>query len=112
MHIIRYLVGRQSFKRDLRNAAFSLNFLFSLNAAFSLNFRFFPNAAFGLNFRFFPNAALSGGVFQNGLLLKLVVNPLREAGFEVLLHSMVPPNDGGIALGQALAALAAFEKKA
>ncbi|MCI6732024.1 MAG: carbamoyltransferase HypF [Lachnospiraceae bacterium] len=55
--------------------------------------------------------ALSGGVFQNGLLLKLVVNPLREAGFEVLLHSMVPPNDGGIALGQALAALAAFEKK-
>ena len=56
--------------------------------------------------------ALSGGVFQNGLLLKLVVNPLREAGFEVLLHSMVPPNDGGIALGQALAALAAFEKKA
>ena len=56
--------------------------------------------------------ALSGGVFQNGLLLKLVVNPLREAGFEVLLHSMVPPNDGGIALGQALAALAAFEKEA
>ena len=46
--------------------------------------------------------ALSGGVYQNLLLTRMTTEHLREEGFEVLLHSMVPPNDGGIALGQAL----------
>ncbi len=46
-------------------------------------------------------AALSGGVFQNRLLVRLVNEGLCEKGFKVLLHSLVPPNDGGIALGQA-----------
>ena len=45
--------------------------------------------------------ALSGGVFQNLLLLERVVAGLEEDGFRVLLHSRVPPNDGGISLGQA-----------
>ena len=45
--------------------------------------------------------ALSGGVFQNRLLVELAVPLLDQAGFQVLLHSQVPPNDGGIALGQA-----------
>ena len=45
-------------------------------------------------------AALSGGVFQNRLLVDLAVPLLEAAGFEVLLHSQVPPNDGGISLGQ------------
>ncbi|MBX7223917.1 MAG: carbamoyltransferase HypF [Blastocatellia bacterium] len=45
--------------------------------------------------------ALSGGVFQNGLLLKLVSRRLADAGFELLAHSRVPAGDGGIALGQA-----------
>ena len=45
-------------------------------------------------------AALSGGVFQNRLLVELAVPLLEAAGFEVLLHSQVPPNDGGISLGQ------------
>ncbi len=45
--------------------------------------------------------ALSGGVFQNRRLVELLVPDLEEAGFEVLRHRQVPPNDGGIALGQA-----------
>jgi hydrogenase maturation protein HypF len=45
--------------------------------------------------------ALSGGCFQNRLLLALVVPALQDAGFEVLLHRQVPCNDGGLSLGQA-----------
>ncbi len=45
--------------------------------------------------------ALSGGVFQNRLLVRLVKQKLEEKDFKVLLHSLVPPNDGGLALGQA-----------
>ncbi len=48
--------------------------------------------------------ALSGGVFQNRLLLRLTVPTLRKAGFEVLTHRQVPTNDGGISLGQAVIA--------
>jgi len=44
--------------------------------------------------------ALSGGVFQNVLLTELAVLRLRDAGFTVLTHRRVPPNDGGISLGQ------------
>lgn len=45
--------------------------------------------------------ALSGGVFQNRLLLCLTEERLGQEGFEVLRHHMIPPNDGGIAIGQA-----------
>ncbi len=48
--------------------------------------------------------ALTGGVFQNRLLLELAVLRLREAGLHVLTHRLVPCNDGGVALGQALVA--------
>ena len=47
---------------------------------------------------------LSGGTFQNIYLLERAVALLRELGFEVFLHSAVPPNDGGISLGQAVIA--------
>ena len=49
--------------------------------------------------------ALSGGVFQNHLLTELVSHGLQKQGFTVLRHSLIPPNDGGISLGQAVAAM-------
>ncbi|MEV4097989.1 carbamoyltransferase HypF [Streptosporangium saharense] len=50
--------------------------------------------------------ALSGGVFQNALLLVRAAALLEEDGFRVLTHERVPPNDGGISLGQAAVAAA------
>ncbi|KUI11835.1 hydrogenase maturation protein HypF [Mycobacterium sp. GA-1285] len=46
--------------------------------------------------------ALSGGVFQNALLLELTMEGLHYRGIDAMTHRIVPPNDGGIALGQLL----------
>jgi hydrogenase maturation protein HypF len=54
--------------------------------------------------------ALSGGCFQNRLLLALTVPALRQAGFRVLLHRQAPCNDGGLSLGQAAIAHFATQK--
>ena len=49
---------------------------------------------------------LSGGVFQNSILLTGLINALEERNFSVFSHQQVPTNDGGIALGQAVVAAA------
>ena len=55
--------------------------------------------------------ALSGGVYQNLLLLRYSVERLEEEGFHVLTHHLIPPNDGGICLGQAAAAMAYLQRQ-
>ena len=47
--------------------------------------------------------ALTGGCFQNRILCETAIRRLREAGFSPYWHQRIPPNDGGIALGQVLA---------
>ena len=56
-------------------------------------------------------AALTGGVFQNTLLLRLTQRELEDEGFRVLHHNMIPTNDGGIAVGQALFAMQCLKDK-
>ncbi len=55
--------------------------------------------------------ALSGGVYQNQLLVRLCCEKLEQEGFRVLTHSLLPPNDGGIALGQAVAAMQRLQQQ-
>jgi hydrogenase maturation protein HypF len=50
--------------------------------------------------------ALTGGVFQNCILLEQVTKRLQTLGIKVLTHSLVPANDGGLSLGQAVIAAA------
>jgi hydrogenase maturation protein HypF len=54
--------------------------------------------------------ALSGGCFQNATLLTGLIRALERRKFQVFSHQLVPSNDGGIALGQALVAAAVFPR--
>jgi hydrogenase maturation protein HypF len=51
-----------------------------------------------------PRVLLTGGCFQNRFLIERSIRRLSEAGFQPYWHQRVPPNDGGIALGQIVAA--------
>ena len=52
------------------------------------------------------SVALSGGSFQNRILLEQLVARLSELGFQVYLNRRVPPNDGGLSFGQVAVAAA------
>jgi len=54
---------------------------------------------------------LSGGCFQNRYLTERLISRLQEAGFQPYWHQRVPPNDGGIALGQLMAAAAQLRRE-
>ena len=64
-------------------------------------------AVYGLN-----RVVLSGGVFQNARLLTGLSRALADGGFEVFCHRLMPTNDGGIALGQAVIAAKSMQEKA
>jgi hydrogenase maturation protein HypF len=59
-----------------------------------------------------PRVVLTGGCFQNRLLLSLVRQQLERAGLTVYSHSLVPPNDGGLSLGQAVVAAHSVSREA
>ena len=90
--IIRYLAEEKLKESDIRKLAYAFHYMLAKGVA-----RMAVAKSDGIK-----TAALSGGCYQNKLLTRLTEKELKENGFNVLLHSMVPPNDGGIALGQAL----------
>ena len=90
--IIRYLAEEKLKGSDTGKLAYAFHYLLAKGVA-----KMAVARSDGIK-----TVALSGGCYQNKLLTGLTEKELRENGFNVLLHSMVPPNDGGIALGQAL----------
>jgi hydrogenase maturation protein HypF len=59
----------------------------------------------------FTRVVLSGGCFQNKILLEGSIEKLKRAGFEVYCHRQVPTNDGGVSLGQAVIAASLIKKE-
>jgi hydrogenase maturation protein HypF len=57
-----------------------------------------------------PKVVLSGGCFQNRYLTEVVIRHLQRAGFHAYWHQRIPPNDGGVALGQLMGAAAALSQ--
>jgi len=84
--------------QDISNARISVNFHNTIAQVTDEMCRLIANRT-GIT-----QVALSGGVFQNRLLLKKTINLLESSGFQVFTHRQVPCNDGGISLGQAVVA--------
>ena len=89
--IVRDLVQRRLAGEDPRELAYRFHRLLGEAAAE------FVSANAGA----VRTAALSGGCYQNTLLLDITKKALENRGFNVLIHSLIPPNDGGISIGQA-----------
>ena len=89
--IVRDLVQRRLAGEDPRELAYRFHRLLGEAAAE------FVSANAGT----VRTAALSGGCYQNTLLLDITKKALENRGFNVLIHSLIPPNDGGISIGQA-----------
>jgi hydrogenase maturation protein HypF len=108
MSVLDWRPAIRDLVRDLRNGAqpgvVSTRFHRGLaDAAASLTFDIATKN--GLS-----SVALSGGVFQNALLLGLLSDRLVANGLNVLTHSHIPPNDGGISLGQVVIAAQTLNK--
>lgn len=89
--IVRDLVIRRLAGEDSRELAYRFHRLLGEAAAE------FASANAGT----VRTACLSGGCYQNTLLLDITKKALENRGFKVLIHSLIPPNDGGISIGQA-----------
>ena len=56
------------------------------------------------------NVLLTGGCMQNKLLAEAAISQLRQAGFHPFWHHQIPPNDGGLAVGQIIGKMCSEEK--
>ena len=92
--IIQFIM-KNGAKENAEKAAYIFHDLFSSAIAEAC---VFSRTHYGIN-----TVALTGGVMQNTLFLKLIKEKLEARNFGILLHKLVPPNDGGLALGQAVA---------
>ena len=90
--IVRLIAEEKLNGEDIRKLAYEFHYMLAKGAA-----QMAMEKAGGIK-----TVALSGGCYQNKLLLSLTEKELKDNGFKVLRHMLVPPNDGGIALGQAL----------
>ena len=100
---IRAIVENIFFRKSMEEISSAFHYtLAAAFAAMSLEMR----KATGIN-----RVALSGGCFQNRILLEGSVAELKKNGFDVYCHSQVPTNDGGVSLGQAVVAGSIMKKE-
>lgn len=88
-----YILNERLSGADVKKLAFDFHDMLAKRTAAA--------AAYAASSAGIDTAALSGGCFQNTLFMGLVKKELEKKNIKVITHSMIPPNDGGIALGQA-----------
>lgn len=102
-HLIRYVIEAFLHGKDVEEISY---YFHASIAAMMTGVCLLLREEYSIN-----TVALSGGVYQNQLLLDLSVQMLEERGFQVLIHHLIPPNDGGICLGQARKAMYELNKR-